>query len=448
MSPRPPSRFLQPEVPVPLTRRMVMGGLGAAALACGLPALAAAPRMLEARPAEVRLRGPGEPATTIWSFDGVTPGPTLRVNTGETLDLALANRLPGAIAFAWHGLPLPPAGLPLTGREPLPPGSDLTLNLTPRQAGTFLYHARLIDDGATLPLPAGALIVDEATPPATERDELLLIEDWRLDADGRALPPGRPLPQGTQTLFTVNGTAAQDIAVRAGDRLRLRLVNGCARALIAVMVERHDVRVIALDGQPAEPFPARNGRLLLAPGGRADVIIDASGAAASSAAIILHDGVAPRTIARLVYDAEPGKAVRADPPPPLPGNGLPARLDLKGALRIEASFDGLPNAGWMPPGRLGADDAPLFRARRGRAVVLAFTNRGSGLAVLHLHGHHFRLLDRLDDGWKPFWLDTVAVDGGSTIRIALAAGTPGPWLIEAFAADWAQPRLARWFAVE
>ena len=33
---------------------------------------------------------------------------------------------------------------------------------------------------------------------------------------------------------------------------------------------------MALDGQPAEPFSARNGALVLAPGGRADAFIDAS----------------------------------------------------------------------------------------------------------------------------------------------------------------------------
>ena len=37
-----------------------------------------------------------------------------------------------------------------------------------------------------------------------------------------------------------------------------------------------DVQVMALDGQPAEPFPARNGAVVLAPGGRGDVFIDAS----------------------------------------------------------------------------------------------------------------------------------------------------------------------------
>ena len=68
--------------------------------------------------------------------------------------------------------------------------------------------------------------------------------------------------------------------------------------------------------------------------------------------------------------------------------------------------------------------------------------------VFHLHGHHFRLLDRLDDGWKPFWLDTLAIEPGQTQRIAFAAEYAGRWLIESVATDWAAPRLVRWYAVE
>ena len=54
-------------------------------------------------------------------------------------------------------------------------------------------------------------------------------------------------------------------------------------------------------------------------------------------------------------------------------------------------------------------------------MVLALTNRAAVATVFHLHGHHFRLLDRLDDGWKPFWLDTLAIEPGQTQRIAFAA---------------------------
>ena len=55
---------------------------------------------------------------------------------------------------------------------------------------------------------------------------------------------------------------------------------------------------------------------------------------------------------------------------------------------------------------------------------------------------------KLDDGWKPFWLDTIAIDAGQTQRIAFAADYPGRWLMEAVEAHWKAPRLVRWFSVD
>jgi FtsP/CotA-like multicopper oxidase with cupredoxin domain len=66
---------------------------------------------------------------------------------------------------------------------------------------------------------------------------------------------------------------------------------------------------------------------------------------------------------------------------------------------------------------------------------------------MHLHGHHFRLLDRLDDGWKPFWLDTLALPAQETWRIAFVADNPGKWLIHCRALDGRTPEAAVWFAV-
>ena len=80
--------------------------------------------------------------------------------------------------------------------------------------------------------------------------------------------------------------------------------------------------------------------------------------------------------------------------------------------------------------------------------MLALDNRTDVAHAVHLHGHHFRLLDRLDDGWKPFWLDTLAFEAGQTQRIAFAANNVGRWLMEAFVADWAAPRQVRWYGVD
>jgi FtsP/CotA-like multicopper oxidase with cupredoxin domain len=191
-----------------------------------------------------------------------------------------------------------------------------------------------------------------------------------------------------------------------------------------------------------------NRFLVLAPGTRVDAFIDATAPPGSTSPILLHDGKETRPIARLVAATGPPLRDAALPAaPPLPSNGLPNRLDLKNALRVDLTLGGS-QAEWVTPPSFASSAAPAFRAKAGRTVVLALTNRGEIAEVFHLHGHHFRLLDRLDDGWKPFWLDRLAVEPGQAQRIAFAVEYAGRWLMETMATDWAAPRRVRWYSVE
>jgi hypothetical protein len=52
-----------------------------------------------------------------------------------------------------------------------------------------------------------------------------------------------------------------------------------------------------------------------------------------------------------------------------------------------------------------------------------------------------------DDGWKPFWLDTVTVAARDTARIAFLADNPGKWLIRSQAIDRAGTAASVWFEV-
>ena len=431
-------------------RRDLLAGLGAAALAPAMPLIAAAqarPSLaLQAKESVIALR-PGKTDTPIWTLEGPASGSALRFKRGETLEVALANGLPVPAVTSWRGIDGVAAAAPLAARPPLPSGAKETLVIPLRHAGTFVCDLRLLGDGQARPSGARALIVSETEPVAVDRDEVLLIEDWRLRPDGTAIAPGIDSKDAVP-LITINGLATLDIPARAHQRLRLRFINGCQRTTIAVKIENLDVRVMALDGQPAEPFLARGGALVLAPGTRVDAFVDATAAPGAISSIWLHDGKEARPIARLVTSGEP--PIRPAPLPPaapLPSNGLPAKLDLKSALRVDLALGG-PQADWVLPASFVNSAAPAFRAKAGRVVVLALTNRAEIATVFHLHGHHFRLLDRLDDGWKPFWLDTLAIEPGQTQRIAFAAEFAGRWLIESVATNWAAPRLVRWYSVE
>jgi FtsP/CotA-like multicopper oxidase with cupredoxin domain len=230
---------------------------------------------------------------------------------------------------------------------------------------------------------------------------------------------------------------------------------------------------MAIDGQPAEPFPARDGVVVLGPGNRIDLFIDATLAPGTRALFVtLIEGNV--SLARISYDAAaPVRATLQPAMEPLPANPLPTKMDLAGSLKFDLPLDGGAMAmmmrGGMTGGMMGrgsgagpprssiwtiankASDghsgAPLFSVARGRTVTLALDNRTEFPHAMHLHGHHFRLLDRLDDGWKPFWLDSIVVPARQTFRIAFVADNPGKWMIHCHMLEHQESGMAGWFAV-
>jgi FtsP/CotA-like multicopper oxidase with cupredoxin domain len=124
----------------------------------------------------------------------------------------------------------------------------------------------------------------------------------------------------------------------------------------------------------------------------------------------------------------------------LPPNPLPERLDFTHALKLDWPID----QSARPP---TMSQSARFSVKRGRTVMLGLVNRQKFACAVHVHGHGFRLLDRLDDGWKPFWLTTVLVDAGQTARIAFLADNPGKWLIECLGIDHPGSVEAGWFEV-
>ena len=90
----------------------------------------------------------------------------------------------------WHGIDGVPAAEPLAARPLSRPARRENLVIPLRHAGTFLCDLRLLGDGQARPSPARALVVEESEPVAVDRDEVFLIEDWRLRPDGTAIAPG------------------------------------------------------------------------------------------------------------------------------------------------------------------------------------------------------------------------------------------------------------------
>jgi FtsP/CotA-like multicopper oxidase with cupredoxin domain len=386
-----------------LSRRDVLFGSG-----CALAAFAAR------ADAETAPDGFTVLHATNAGFNGAVPGPVIRVRRGDEVKVRLVNGRDEPMALHWHGVRLPNAmdGSPLTG-PPVAPGASFAYRFAVPDAGTFWYRA-LRRDQQERGL-YGALIVEEQVAPPVDGDHLLLFAD-RSDSDGTRR-------------FTLNGASAVDIPARPNGRLRLRFVNASATEVMNARIDGHRLFVMALDGEPAEPFASRDSGLSLGPGNRADVFIDATLPSGSIAPIVFMQGDAEAALARIVYEGPPVHAALPGEPAPLPANPLPVRMNFSGALRVTLPIDGRNSA------TLGRMPQALFAAARGRTVVMALDNRDPAAHVVHLHGHHFRLLDRLDDGWKPYWLDTMVVAGRQTARIAFVADNQGRWLIEQHALD-------------
>lgn len=416
-----PAIMMMP-APSRVTRRGVLAG--AAAFAALQPG-----RMLAAEgPPTVRLRqGPA----------GAVFDPPFPAQPRDRLQLNLTNALAVPVMLGTLGLDGAPA-LQRWLELPLEPGETRLIDRPLPSPGTFVFEAKSIDDGPGQPRAIAAFSVAEPSPPQVDQDVPLLIEE--VFGDGPV-----PSSSAAQAAYTINRQSGFDVQLRGNERVRLRLVNGCPRKAVGLQFDGHDMRVIAIDSRPAEPFLARDRRVVLAPGTRVDVLIDATRPAGSTSSVQLFDGAGPKSVGQLVYaNTAPARAQMLPAAEPLAD--VPVKLELASAQRVQIDLGG---GDWSLAGEfVEKRPPPLFRTKRGRTVLLTLTNRTTLPATLHVNSHHFRWLDRLDDGWKPFLLDTMLVDIGQTERIAFRTDDAGDWLIENTPMSWSAPRRVHWFAVE
>ncbi len=91
---------------------------------------------------------------------------------------------------------------------------------------------------------------------------------------------------------------------RTNERVRLRLVNVANARVMPVRIAGHGATVMAIDGQPAEPFALDRARVVLSPGTRS-MSSSMPRCAAGQLATIMVDIGEEVAVARLVY--EPGE---------------------------------------------------------------------------------------------------------------------------------------------
>ena len=457
------ARRAAPQVRMPSLNRRQFLAAGASLSVTTLAPVpsAAAATKITAGPASVTL-DPERGATEVLTYGGRVPGPLLRVRQGERLAFELHNALEAATTVHCHGMRMPNAmdGVPFLTQAPIEPGASFLYDFEAVDAGTFWYHPHLrtseqLDRGLY-----GVIVVDERAPPEVDRELLLVLDDWRLKDDGAInedfYHPHDLDHEGRMGNFvTVNSAAPGEIEVRAGERLRLRLLNTANARVFALNFGGLRPQVIAYDGQPVTPHPLAEDRLLLGSAMRADLIVDLPGQPNDR-----HDvkddyyGDGPQRLFSFRYSEEaPLRTAPPEAPIALAANPMP-EPDLAAAETLEVLIEGgargfmeeasyrgetykarklwrehrkawaLNGVAWDSPTM-----DPMFTLTLGKSYRWVVRNDTGWDHPMHLHGHAFRLLSRNGEPvpHRP-WLDTVLMHLDETVEIAFVADNPGDWL--------------------
>ena len=466
---------MSPDSCFPITRRtLLLTGAGlVSTIAVGGRARAAVPSnyQIAAEAGRVPLVGSNQQATEVWAYNGGVPGPILRVRQGEPVRIVVKNQLDQSTTVHWHGIRLPNAmdGVPGLTQPPIEPGQNFTYEFTPPDAGTFWYHPHansLQQLGRGL---AGPLIIEEPEPVAVDRDILWMLTDWRLMSNGEIASGFGNFMEAAMSgrignVVTLNGTVPAEQPVRAGERIRLRLVNGALARIMALRFEGHRPVVIAIDGQPCDPHEPEGGRILLGPAMRVDIMLDMQGEPGQRYAVVddFYDGLA-YTLTHLAYTEDlPVRTHPVDASLRLPRNPLP-EPDLATAERHEIKLQGGMMGGGMMSGMGGmngmatpgmgggpawaingmsmtgdgqAGMPPLLTLRRGRSYMLTISNETAWWHPVHFHGHSFKALTR-NGALVPHnkWGDTILLAPKDKLDCAFVADNPGDWMLHCHVMD-------------
>lgn len=267
---------------------------------------------------QVNYTGKTRPATTV---NGTLPAPILRLKEGQPLAINVRNQLDVPSSIHWHGLLLPfqMDGVPGISFPGIAAHSSFTYRFPVRQSGTYWYHSHSgFQEQTGL---YGAIVIEpeggERFP--TERDYVVLLSDWSDESpdtifrhllkqgdyynyqeptllellrdirhDGfeaalakremwnrmRMSPSDLADVSGHTYTYLMNGNSPSGNwtgLFNAGEKVRLRLINGSAMSYFDFRIPDLELQVVAADGQDVEPVSV--DELRLAPAETYDVIV-------------------------------------------------------------------------------------------------------------------------------------------------------------------------------
>jgi FtsP/CotA-like multicopper oxidase with cupredoxin domain len=207
------------------------------------------------------------PGKTVqaWTYNGTVPGPTIKVDPGDHVQVVLDNQLPESTVIHYHGITVPNAmdGVPDVTQPPVKPGEKFTYDFvasTTPEVGMYHSHhhaEQQVPDGLM-----GAFLVGEVPRPdgVTPTQEMpMVLNDAGvigLSLNGKSFPATAP------------------VVAKQGEWVEIHYMN---EGLQIHPMHLHGLPqlVVAKDGFPV-PDPYRVDTLNVAPGERYTVLVQAT----------------------------------------------------------------------------------------------------------------------------------------------------------------------------
>ncbi len=380
----------------------------------------------------VNYTGKTRPAITV---NGSVPAPILRWREGTRVQLRARNDLPpgsihgDATSIHWHGILLPANmdGVPGFSFDGINRGESYLYEFDVRQSGTYWYHSHsgFQEQGGMY----GPLIIDPIDPPpfSYDRDYVVFLSDWtdmdpaRLFArlkklseydnyyqrtvgdffrdvrrdglsatlsDREAWGRMRMTPTDLSDVnahtytYLINGTTSLGNwtgLFRAGEKVRLRFINGAAMTYFDVRIPGLKMTVVEVDGQYVHPLTVDELRIATAE--TFDVIVEPTGQDAFT--IFAQDSARTGYVSGTLAVRE---GLRA-PVPAVDPRPLLTMADM--GHGGHGAHSGLAAASADPHAGHGAAPAPDPHAGHGAGAVAADPHAGHGVpAAPGAHSAH------------------------------------------------------------
>ena len=408
--------------------------------------------------------------TPILGYNGMSPGPLIEVNEGDRVEIEFANDIAGEEStIHWHGMPVPADqdGNPM---DPVASGAKRTyaFDLPEESAASYWYHPH--PHGKTAEQVyrglAGAFVVKPKVDPvpAEYGDTVLMFTDLRLAADG-TMPESTMMDMmngrvGDHVL--VNGQKNPSLALKHGEKRRLRLYNATNARFLRLTFENASMVVVGTAGGLLEaPVPVKE--ILLTPAERVELVVTFGTPGAAILRTLDYErgwmGPGKPADARLALLTANVSETPADPVPPLPEKlraiaalGAPAvtrrfvfteKMDMGAGGMSMGSHDMQTGSGGTAMDSSGMKMDFLINgvafdmnrvdvvAKAGEVELWEIVNQSDMDHPFHVHGTQFQVVGYERDGKaaRPAylsWKDTVNVAQGETVRLLLRQDRPGP----------------------